>query len=126
MVLPRYFGNGYKVPRSGPALCGEAVRCVPARTRSSRLFDNFTPQALRAVVLAQREARQLGHREIGTGHLLLGLALEGKGTAALTLASLQAAPEEIRRLVAEAAGPGPERAMTACRSRPGHNAPPCT
>ena len=75
------------------------------------MFDNFTPQALRAVVLAQREARQLGHREIGTGHLLLGLALEGKGTAALTLASLQAAPEEIRRLVAEAAGPGPERAM---------------
>ena len=83
------------------------------------MFDNFTAQALRAIVLAQREARQLGHREIGTGHLLLGLALEGEGTGALTLASLQAAPEVIRRHVAEAAEPGRERAPDRLPFTPG-------
>jgi Clp amino terminal domain, pathogenicity island component len=37
------------------------------------MFERFTEQSRRAVVLAQEEARQLDHNYIGTGHVLLGL-----------------------------------------------------
>jgi ATP-dependent Clp protease ATP-binding subunit ClpC len=37
------------------------------------VFDRFTEVARQVVVLAQQEARSLGHRWIGTEHLLLGL-----------------------------------------------------
>jgi ATP-dependent Clp protease ATP-binding subunit ClpA len=37
------------------------------------MFERFTPQARRVIVMAQEEARQLQHNYIGTEHLLLGL-----------------------------------------------------
>ncbi|HJY55856.1 MAG TPA: Clp protease N-terminal domain-containing protein, partial [Streptosporangiaceae bacterium] len=37
------------------------------------MFERFTNQARRVVVLAQEEARMLDHNYIGTEHLLLGL-----------------------------------------------------
>lgn len=52
------------------------------------MFERYTDRARRAVVLAQGEARMLGHCEIGTGHLLLGLAAEDGGIASLCLAAL--------------------------------------
>jgi ATP-dependent Clp protease ATP-binding subunit ClpC len=41
------------------------------------MFERFTDRARRVVVLAQEEARILGHNWIGTEHLLLGLLREG-------------------------------------------------
>ena len=46
------------------------------------MFERFTNQARRVVVLAQEEARMLDHGYIGTEHLLLGLLHQGTGTAA--------------------------------------------
>jgi ATP-dependent Clp protease ATP-binding subunit ClpC len=51
------------------------------------MFERFTSQSRRAVVLAQEEAASLNHNYIGTEHLLLGLLHEGKGAAARALAS---------------------------------------
>jgi ATP-dependent Clp protease ATP-binding subunit ClpC len=43
------------------------------------MFERFTDRARRVVVLAQDEARMLGHGHIGTEHILLGLIHEGEG-----------------------------------------------
>jgi len=70
------------------------------------MFERFTDQARRVVVLAQEEARLLNHNYIGTEHLLLGLVHEGDGPAADALESLGISLDEVRRLVKEAVGPG--------------------
>jgi len=66
------------------------------------MFERFTDQSRRAVVLAQEEARRLGHDYVGTEHLLAGLRLEklGAGARALKSAgiSLDAILREIERL----------------------------
>ena len=49
------------------------------------MFERFTNQSRRVVVLAQEEARTLDHNYIGTEHLLLGLLHEGRGSAAQAL-----------------------------------------
>lgn len=36
------------------------------------MFERFTDRARRVIVLAQDEARRLGHREIDAGHIVLG------------------------------------------------------
>jgi ATP-dependent Clp protease ATP-binding subunit ClpA len=41
------------------------------------MFERFTNQARRVVVLAQEEARRLNHNYIGTEHILLGLLGDG-------------------------------------------------
>jgi hypothetical protein len=42
----------------------------------------FTPRAKKVLELSLREAIRLGHRSIGTEHVLLGLVREGEGLAA--------------------------------------------
>ncbi len=66
------------------------------------VFERFTEEARRVVVLAQEEARTLGHAHIGSEHLLLGLLRrEDDGAAAvlgdlgIDLARGRAAVEEI-------------------------------
>jgi ATP-dependent Clp protease ATP-binding subunit ClpA len=49
------------------------------------MFERFTTQARDAVISAQREARELGHRHIGTEHLLLALLDPRSGAAAAVL-----------------------------------------
>jgi ATP-dependent Clp protease ATP-binding subunit ClpC len=58
------------------------------------------------VVLAQDEARSLGHDRIGTEHLLLGLLREGEGLAARALAALDVSVEEARAQVVRLVGRG--------------------
>ena len=70
------------------------------------MFERFTDQARRVVVLAQEEARGLGHGYIGTEHILLGLLAEGEGLAAQALATLDISPDAARELVAEMIGEG--------------------
>ena len=52
------------------------------------MFERFTNQSRRVVVLAQEEARMLDHNYIGTEHILLGLLHEGNGSAAQALTSV--------------------------------------
>jgi len=52
------------------------------------MFERFTNQSRRVVVLAREEARMLNHNYIGTEHLLLGLLREGTGSAARAMDSM--------------------------------------
>ena len=70
------------------------------------MFERFTDRARRVVVLAQEEARMLGHSYIGTEHILLGLIYEGEGVAAKALESLGVSQEAVRRQVEEIVGQG--------------------
>ncbi len=70
------------------------------------MFERFTDQARRVVVMAQEEARLLGHGHIGTEHILLGLLAEGDGLAAQALASLEISLDAAREQVAEIIGEG--------------------
>ena len=69
------------------------------------MFERFTEQTRRVVVLAQEEARMLGHNHIGSEHLLLGLLHEQGGTAADVLGSAGITVEAARYQVEELAGP---------------------
>jgi ATP-dependent Clp protease ATP-binding subunit ClpA len=51
----------------------------------------------RVLELSLREALQLGHGYIGTGHILLGLIREGDGVAAQVLVKLDADLNRVRR-----------------------------
>ena len=93
--------------RDRPALpLAERIRRATMRTRPKGVFVRFTDRARRVVVLAQDEARGLGHGSVGTEHLLLGLLAEGEGVAALALESLGISLEEARDQVEEIAGRG--------------------
>jgi ATP-dependent Clp protease ATP-binding subunit ClpC len=70
------------------------------------MFERFTDQARRVVVLAQDEARMLGHNYIGTEHILLGLLSEGEGPAAQALGSLEVSLDAARQQVEEIIGKG--------------------
>jgi ATP-dependent Clp protease ATP-binding subunit ClpC len=70
------------------------------------MFERFTDQARQVVVLAQEEARALGHGYIGTEHILLGLLSEREGIAAQALGSLEITLDAAREQVAEIIGPG--------------------
>ncbi len=50
--------------------------------------SRFTERAEKVLMLAQEEARSLGHNVVGTEHLLLGLVHEGTGVAARALQNL--------------------------------------
>ncbi|MFC9974175.1 Clp protease N-terminal domain-containing protein [Spirillospora sp. NPDC127200] len=69
------------------------------------MFERFTKQARAVVVGSQQEARDLGHRRIGTEHLLLALAgSDGPGGRALRAQGLE--PGELREQVARLAETG--------------------
>jgi ATP-dependent Clp protease ATP-binding subunit ClpC len=72
------------------------------------LFERFTGRARQVVVLAQDEARALGHNYIGTEHLLLGLLREEEGLAARVLEGLDVTLEEARAQVVRIVGRGDE------------------
>jgi ATP-dependent Clp protease ATP-binding subunit ClpC len=70
------------------------------------MFERFTDRARRVVVLAQDEARELGHGYIGTEHFLLGLIHEGHGVAAKTLGAMDVSLLTVREQVEEMIGRG--------------------
>jgi ATP-dependent Clp protease ATP-binding subunit ClpC len=69
------------------------------------MFERFNPSGRRVLVLAQDEARLLGHNFIGTEHILLGLLREGEGTAAKALTSLGIGLEPVRDKIEETIHP---------------------
>lgn len=66
----------------------------------------FTEKAQRVLIFAQEEARSLGHRVVGTEHVLLGLIRETDGIAAKSLKGvgidLTKTREQIEQLVGKA------------------------
>src|ERR671933_600380 len=74
------------------------------------MFERFTERARQVVVLAQEEARTLGHNYIGTEHILLGLLRENEGVAARILLDFDADSEKIRNeVIRMLSGPGGRR-----------------
>ena len=70
------------------------------------MFERFTDQARRVVVVAQEESRKLGHDYIGTEHILLGILGAGESVAVQALASLGVSLEAAREQVEEIVGRG--------------------
>ena len=61
----------------------------------------FTERAKRVLELSLRESGQLGHRYIGTEHVLLAIVREGDGVAAQVLTGLGADLDRVRQQVIE-------------------------
>ena len=59
----------------------------------------FTPRAKKVIELSLRESLQLGHKYIGTEHILLALIREGDGVAAQVLVTLGADLNRVRQQV---------------------------
>jgi ATP-dependent Clp protease ATP-binding subunit ClpA len=70
------------------------------------MFERFTNQSRRAVVVAQEQARDFRHGYIGTEHILLGLLGEGTGSAARVLTSVDVTLDAVRREVEVTVGRG--------------------
>jgi ATP-dependent Clp protease ATP-binding subunit ClpC len=72
------------------------------------MFERFTEKAIKVIMLAQEEARRLGHNFVGTEQILLGLIGEGTGIAAKVLKSmginLKDARVEVEKLIGRGSG----------------------
>src|SRR5438874_1951176 len=64
----------------------------------------FTPRGKKVLELAMREALSLGHRYIGTEHILLGVARENEGVAARIMLDFGVDAERIRNEVVRLLG----------------------
>ncbi|MGG2972123.1 ATP-dependent protease ATP-binding subunit ClpC [Geobacillus stearothermophilus] len=76
------------------------------------MFGRFTERAQKVLALAQEEAIRLGHNNIGTEHILLGLIREGEGIAAKALMALGLDPDKIQKEVESLIGRGNEVSHT--------------
>ena len=88
------------------------------------MFERFTDDARRVIVLAQEESRLLNHNYIGTEHILLGLLHEGGDPprptrAGKALASLHISLDAVREQVRQVDRRGCIRVR---RARPLHTA----
>ena len=70
------------------------------------MFGRFTERAQKVLALAQQEAIRLGHSNIGTEHILLGLIREGEGIAAKALKDLGLDGRQIQKEVENLIGTG--------------------
>ncbi len=72
------------------------------------MFERFTEKAIKVIMLAQEEARRLGHNFVGTEQVLLGLIGEGTGVAAKTLktmgVTLKDARTEVEKIIGRGSG----------------------
>ncbi len=72
------------------------------------MFERFTEKAIKVIMLAQEEARRLGHNFVGTEQILLGLIGEGTGVAAKVLksmgVSLKDARVEVEKIIGRGSG----------------------
>ena len=89
--------NQIQSRRSGS---GKAV--APTRM----MFERFTEKAIKVVMLAQEEARRLGHNFVGTEQILLGLIGESTGIAAKVLKSMGVSLKDARIEVEKIIGRG--------------------
>jgi ATP-dependent Clp protease ATP-binding subunit ClpA len=83
------------------------------------MFERFTDQSRRAVVLAQDEARFFSHNYIGTEHLLAGLRRENRGVAARVLESAGITMDAVRAEIEKLVGRGESAPSGHIRFTPG-------
>jgi ATP-dependent Clp protease ATP-binding subunit ClpC len=72
------------------------------------MFESFTEKAIKVIMLAQEEARRLGHNFVGTEQILLGLIGEGTGVGSRVLKSmgvnLKEARVEVEKIIGRGSG----------------------
>jgi signal peptidase I len=72
------------------------------------MFERFTEAGIKTIMLAQEEARRLGHNFVGTEMILMGLVGEGQGIAARSLqsagVSLKASRIEVEKIIGRGSG----------------------
>jgi len=100
-VIKRDFGSVVASQISRPR--GSGSRMVVRA-----MFERFTEKAIKVIMLAQEEARRLGHNFVGTEQILLGLIGEGTGIAAKVLKSmgisLKDARVEVEKIIGRGSG----------------------
>ena len=70
------------------------------------MFERFTEKAIKVIMVAQEEARRLGHNFVGTEQILLGLIGEATGVAAKVLKSMGVTLKDARVEVEKVIGRG--------------------
>ena len=72
------------------------------------MFEKFNDRAIKSIMLAQEEARRLGHNFVGSEQILLGLISENSGTAAKVLKSfgvnLKNSRIEVEKIIGRGSG----------------------
>jgi len=72
------------------------------------MFERFTEKAIKVIMLAQEEARRLGHNFVGTEQILLGLIGEGTGVGPKVLKAmginLKDARVEVEKIIGRGSG----------------------
>ena len=72
------------------------------------MFERFTEKAIKVIMLAQEEARRLGHNFVGTEQVLLGLIGESTGVGAKALktmgVTLKDARAEVEKIIGRGSG----------------------
>ncbi|KAL6011748.1 ATP-dependent Clp protease ATP-binding subunit ClpA cd4b, chloroplastic [Asimina triloba] len=94
--------------KSAVAAAVSAPRGKASRGVVVAMFERFTEKAIKVIMLAQEEARRLGHNFVGTEQILLGLVGEGTGIAAKVLKSmginLKDARVEVEKIIGRGSG----------------------
>src|SRR3954469_22859276 len=89
----------------------QVVRIVGEGDKAVTEQIPFTKHATNVLSLAQRESLSLGHKYIGTEHILLGLVRENESVAARILLDFDADAEKIRNeIIRMLSGPGRRQA----------------
>src|SRR6202789_4671165 len=72
------------------------------------MFERFTEKAIKVIMLAQEEARRLGHNFVGTEQILLGLIGEETGVAGKAIKSMgvhfKDARVEVEKIIGRGSG----------------------
>ena len=72
------------------------------------MFESFSERCNKVIMLAQEEARRLGHNFVGTEQILLGLVDENDGVASKVLQSiglnLRDARYEVEKIIGRGSG----------------------
>ena len=61
--------------------------------------DNFSPRVKDVISYSKEEALRLGHKQIGTEHLLLGMLRDGGGKAISILNFIEINLDELRKKI---------------------------
>jgi hypothetical protein len=113
-VLPTRSSSAYMgqklVTRAAPSMYVAKKSYAKGKQRLviTNMFERFTEKAIKVVMLAQEEARRLGHNFVGTEQILLGLIGESTGIAAKVLKSmgvnLKDARVEVEKIIGRGSG----------------------
>ncbi|KAJ8752666.1 hypothetical protein K2173_005555 [Erythroxylum novogranatense] len=102
------------IMRTDQSFLSRVAITISSRQRNAKrfapraMFERFTEKAIKVIMLAQEEARRLGHNFVGTEQILLGLIGEGTGIAAKVLKSmginLKDARVEVEKIIGRGSG----------------------